>query len=543
MAHHQAGRLDVAERGYAEVLAADPNHIDALHLLGMLMIQSGRADEGFARIDRALAIEPRFLGAHFNRAVAMLQLGRLEEALASFDKVVVLHPGLVDAHYNRAVTLGELGRPTEALASLDRVLAIAPRDPQAHFSRGVMLKDLGRLDEALASFDRALGIEPAYVEPHVNRGVILRMLARPEEAVAAYDRALALRPHHIEALVSRGAALGDLRRSDEALASYDRALARDPGNSLARANKSLTLLLAGRFEEGLPLYESRRGMTSFAAGPPPASGTPWTGAERLAGRTLFIGWEQGLGDTLQFCRYAIAAADAGARVVLSVQDPLVSLIGRMDPRVSVVGAQEQPPALDFHVHLMSLPLAFATRLDSIPHGGAYLTADPARVSAWSARLGQGARPRIGLVWSGGPAQANDHFRSMAFATIAPLLDLEADWICLQKEVRPADQPGASAHPRLRLLGEALEDFDDTAAVIETCDLVISVCTSVAHLAGAMGKPTWILLAANADWRWLQDRDDTPWYGSARLFRQSALGDWSGVIERVGAALAARSAGR
>jgi hypothetical protein len=252
----------------------------------------------------------------------------------------------------------------------------------------------------------------------------------------------------------------------------------------------------------------------------------------LAGKTIFIHWEQGFGDTLQFCRYASLAADMGACVILSVQDELLRLFDDFDSRIEVIGADRTPASFDYSSALLSLPLAFRTTVESIPSASAYLRANPDKLAAWSSRLGGRGKPRIGLAWSGSVNHRNDRNRSIPMNMMSALLSVDAEWICLQKEIRESDRQALAERPDLKVFGPDLVDFSETAALIGNLDLVITIDTSVAHLAAAMGKPTWILLPVAPDWRWLLGRDDSPWHPTARLFRQSASGSWEAVIERV-----------
>lgn len=574
---HEQGRLDQAEAAYRQILAAHPDQLDTLHLFGILMIQTGRVEPGLAMVDRALAIMPNFTDAQFNRATALLQLSRpaealagfdktlasqrshvgalfsrslalaqlqrFDEALASFDRFLTIQPQNPDALLNRGVTLNKLGRYAEALAGFDKVVALQPQDADAHFNRGGVLKQLGRLEEAEASFERALALRPGWPDALVNRGVTLKMLGRPADAVVDYDRALAAAPAHIQALVSRGAALIDLGRLDAAMADYAKALTLEPGNALAAFNRSLALLMSGRFEEGWTGYERRKDLT--AAGAPSRAASlaqpQWDGRAPLQGKTLFVHWEQGLGDTIQFCRYAGLAADRDARVVLSVQNPLLPLLKDFDPRVTVIGGDQAPPAFDFHAPLLSLPGVFATDLQNIPSPRAYLAAASDIAAVWAQRLGASDKPRIGLVWSGAAGHENDRNRSTALATLTPLLNASVDWFCLQKDIREPDLETLARTPQLKLYENAVADFPGTAALIANMDLVIAVDTSIAHLAAAMGKPTWLLLSSAPDWRWMRDRADSPWYNAVRLFRQTSPGDWPGVVEQVQAALNKRFA--
>lgn len=571
---HEQGRLDQAQGAYQQILAVYPDQIDTLHMLGILLIQTGRADQGFALVDRALTIQPKFADAHFNRALALMQLGRLEEAvsgfertialvrdhagawfsrglalgqigrpqeaLESFDRVLALQPNNADAALNRGVALNTMGRAAEALVSFDAAIALRPSDPDAHFNRGGALKALGRLEEAKGSFETALVLRPGWPDALINRGVTLKMLGRPAEALADYDRALSAQPDSVQGLISRGAALAELMRLDEALADYGKALDLDPGNPLALFNRSLVLLLTGQFEQGWREYEARLRIAAAGAPTRAASLTQplWDGAAPLKGKVLFVYWEQGLGDTIQFCRYASLAANLGGRVILSVQDALLPLLQGFDSRVTVVGAHETPDAYDVHVPLMSLPGLLGTMAGTVPSTQAYLAADPAAAAGWADRLGKAGKPRIGLAWSGAAGHDNDHNRSAPLGDLAPLLDFDAEWFCLQKDVRDSDREVLGRSP-IQRLDDAVDGFAPTAALIANLDLVITVDTSIAHLAAAMGKPTWVLLSSAPDWRWMLDGDDSPWRPSVRLFRQRSPHDWSGVVEAVRAAVEAQ----
>ena len=568
---HEQGRLVEAEAGYRRILTAIPDQADSLHLLGLLLIQTGRVEPGLAMVDRSLVLAPKLVDAHFNRAAALLQLGRFdaavegfdntlalapthlaalysrslalaqagrfEAALMAFDAVLAVQPGHIDALMNRAVTLDKLGRAAEALSAFDAVLALQPDDADAEFGRGGALKALGRLEEAHASFAKVLALRPGWPSALVNRGVVLKLLGRPRDATADYDRALAAAPGHVEALISRGAALVDLGRLDEAMRDYDAALQGDRGNPLAVLNRSLVMLATGRFEEGWPRYERRRDLLAPAA--PPFR--PWDGQAELKDRSLFLRWEQGLGDTLQFYRYAKLAADRGARVTLSSQAALRPFFEGQDRRIVIVGPDETPSQADVYADLMSLAGLFGTTTSTVPLADGYLAADPASQAAWSQRLGDRVKPRIGLVWSGAAGHANDRNRSASLAALAPLFAFDADWFVLQKDIRPADRETLAGLTSVTLIEEAVADFEQTAALIANLDLVIAVDTSIAHLAAAMGKPTWILLSTACDWRWLLEREDSPWYASARLFRQAVAHDWSELAERVRAELARRFA--
>jgi tetratricopeptide (TPR) repeat protein len=639
LAHHREGRLTQADSCYRQVLAHDPNHPDALHLLGMLAFQAGnpvaaldlieravarepaspvyinnrafvlralaRPEEALAGFERAIALRPDYVEAHFNRGLALTDLGRAEAAVASFDRalalqpnnpaalfdrgfaltalrrfdaalasldrLLALNPNDAEAHSLRGTVLAALGRPGDALASYDRAVALRPDAAPFHYKRGTQLLELERPDAALAAFDRALALQPDLSEALTNRGFALAELGRPEEALADHDRAAALRPgdgktwgnrgialsrlnrqeaaladfdralallpDHAETHANRGAVLNALGRLPEALAAFDRALALKPAFPEAARNKGYMLLAQGRFAEGWPLHEQRLASGHADRG---FAQPAWRG-EPLAGRTLLLHAEQGFGDTIQFCRYAPLAARQGA-VVMEVQPALLPLLAGQPAMPPLLARGDPLPPFDLHCPLPSLPLAFATELASIPSPTAYLAADPARIAAWAPRLDHLPVPRAGIVWSGNPRQLRDAERSLPLAELLPLLDCGVTLLSLQADIaRETDREVLERNPAIVRLAEPFRDFADTAAVIAQLDLVIAVDTSVAHLAAALGRPTWVMLHTVPDWRWLLGREDSPWYASAQLFRQTARGDWAGVVERVRQALLAFAA--
>ena len=413
-----------------------------------------------------------------------------------------------------------------------KAIALKPDFAEAHSDRGMALRKLRRFEEAVASYDEAIALKPDFAMAYNNRANALLDLNRPDEALTSCDTAIALNPGLVLAHYNRGNALQALKRPEEALASFERATALKPDFTEANWNKGLCLLLMGRFDQGLRLYEWRK----WRAEPVATNSFPqpiWLGDQDIAGKTLFLWWEQGFGDTIQFCRYAPLVEARGAKVIMSVQNPLLKLLKQISPTIAVVGADEVPREFDFHCPLLSLPLAFGTTLATIPAQQQYLKADEELRVAWEARLPPKRKPRIGLVWSGRTGHKNDRNRSMELRQLLPILSADADWICLQNEIREKDLAVLRQSGGMKYFGDELRDFSDTAALLDLMDLVITVDTSVAHLAGAMGKPVWILLPHNPDWRWLLDRDDSPWYPSARLFRQSQAANWAGLIDQVG----------
>lgn len=427
--------------------------------------------------------------------------------------------------YDRANALEAQGQFAEALADFESLLLEKPDVALGWFQRGNILQRLERFGDAIMSYERALALDKALFEAWCGKGGALHRLDRFEEAVASYGRAIRLEPDYGEAFYNRGLSFTELGLYAEAISDYDRAVRLDAHADEARKNKAISLLVQGRLKEGWPLYEARARRKDERI----AARSQWQGQD-ISGKTLLLHHEQGLGDTIQFCRYARLCAARGAKVVMLVQTPLVGLLRQLAPEIRVIGPGELHPAFDFQCPMLSLPLAFATTLETIPANGPYLSADAAKMEEWRARLKPGAKPRIGIAWRGAPGHKNDARRSIPLEQWRGLLEANCDFIALQKEIEGADLDVAPG--RIAIFGGQQKDFSDTAAMIALTDLVVTVDTSIAHLAGAMGKPVFILLPFNPDWRWLLTRSDSPWYASATLFRQARIGDWAEVMERV-----------
>jgi tetratricopeptide (TPR) repeat protein len=533
IAHFRQGRLAEAEKICTRVLKARSDHFDALHLAGLIKLQSGKAGAAYALIESALKVNPQSPEALANLGMALAALNRNEEALAAIDRALVLQPDNFETLNNRGNVLLKLNRPADALAAFDRVSVLAPRHPGARINRGNALAALERFAEAVAQYDAVLAVHPTHAETHCNRGNALSGQGRHTDAIAAYDRALAIRPDYVKALTNRGVALQTLGRHQEALAEFGKVLAIDKGHADAHHNEALTLLTLGDCRRGFAAYEWRWQRTGMPARRRSFGKPLWLGEYPLGRKTILLHAEQGLGDTIQFVRYASALAKAGAKVVIEVQPELTDLLARVEGVAGVHASGAPLPAFDVHCPMGSLPLALKTEPATIPADRPYLTASAERIAKWRERIERLPSPRIAIAWSGRAAHANDRNRSIALARLEPLLALDkVSFVSIQRELRDADGEVLARAPRLTHVGGDLGDFDDTAAVVSLVDLVISVDTSVVHLAAALGRPTWILLPFWPDWRWMLDRADSPWYPTARLFRQSAPGGWDSVIARV-----------
>jgi tetratricopeptide (TPR) repeat protein len=534
LALEKLNRIDEALQSFKQAVAIKPNNVEAYFNLASALMQLQRIEDALLNYDKAIAIKPDYAEAYSGRGLVLHLLKRLDEAVLDYDKAIAIKPDFAVAHNNRANLLLELKRFDEALAGYDAVIFIEPNNAEAYCNRGNALKALNRLEDALQSQEKALAINPDYARAYSNRGVVLHELSRSEEALLSYDKAHALVPDYADAHYNRGIALKGLKRLDEAAQSYEKAIAIKPDYTNAHWNLGLCHLLAGNFHDGFLKYEWRWNNESLGLHAiPRAFDQPlWLGDEALKDKTILLYAEQGFGDTIHFCRYASLVADLGAHVILEVQPPLVNLLTHLQNNIKVIAQGDKLPAFDYQCPLMSLPLAFKTELHSIPASVPYLKSNKTKVSDWQVRLGEKTKPRVGVVWSGSAVHRNDHNRSLSLAQLLSCLPSDNEYISLQKEIRAPDKRLLAKHPEIQHFGDSLQDFTDTAALCELMDFVISVDTSVAHLAGALGKKTYLLLPFLPDWRWLLDRDDSPWYPTFKLYRQQKVGDWAWVLEKL-----------
>lgn len=562
-AHHNKRELRQASELYENILQLKPDHFDALQLLGAILAQTSekekalelishaleidqtnpvvfnnhgnvlnelkRYDEAIDSYKQAIYIRPEYALAHFNLASVYKTLKQFDLALERYNEVIKLEPDYLEAYHNRGNVLKELKHFEKALEDYDRSIALKPGHTFVHSSKGAALHGLNRLTEALASYDQAIALKPDFAEVLLNRGVVLNDLRQHELALDSYRRAIALNPNISEAHSNLGVLLQELGHHVQAVASYDQAIKLKTDLVEAHWNKALTLLLLGDFENGWPLYEYRWSR-SVPSSPIRGFRQPlWLGKDALQGKTILLYGEQGLGDSLQFCRYAKLVADLGARVVLEVPRALVGLLEKVEGVAQVVAYGSELPAFDYQCPLMSLPYAFKTTQKTIPSASSYLKSDKLKITKWKAVLGEQTKPRVGIVWSGSTAHKNDFNRSLSLDVLLPHLPRHFQYVSLQKEVRESDRAVLNNHPEILDFSASINDFTDTAALVECMDLVISVDTSVAHLSAALGKKTWIFLSFIKDWRWMLDRSDSPWYDAVTLYRQEKIGDWTSVF--------------
>ena len=539
--YSEAKQFDHAVEWASRAIRRDPKPA-YLTTLGIALSRLRRYDDALKAFDKAVQLKPDDPEPWWHMGNVLIGAGRLTEALLCLEHTLKLDPRHCEAAYQAGHILNGLERFEEALAYLDRSAELRPDHALTLYMRALVRKNLCRLEEAFADNQRAIELDPANADACNNMGAILGALGRMEEALSWYDRSLAIRPDVARTLLNKGGALVDLRRLDEAMMAYDRAVAVAPYYQEALWNRTVLQLQAGNLEAGFKGREIARSLfPDVKAAYPKFSAPMWRGEEPVAGKTIIVCQDQGLGDVIHFSRYVPLLASRGARVILVVDPPLCPLLSELSgvsqclPKL----AQTQLPQFDFHIPVDTLPLAFGTRLDSIPAAQSYLPPpDADRLQAWKNRLGLHERLRVGLAWSGNPKHKNDHNRSIPLQMMSPLLDIGATFVSLQREPRPQDADFLRERPDIVDHTGDLIDLAETAALVSCLDLVITVDTSVAHLAAALGRPTWILLPYNPDYRWLLDRDDSPWYPTVRLFRQSRTQEYGSVIEHVRTELAA-----
>jgi tetratricopeptide (TPR) repeat protein len=566
-------QLEEALESYTQALHYQPDYAPAWNNRGAILQALKRYAEAIVQYEQALQINPQFVDALYNSARTYQVMHQFEQALPFFDRVIALKPDYADAFNYRGVSFYHTQQYEKALNDYSQAILLNPNYPQALNNKGAALHALNQSEEAILCYQHALVLAPNYVEALYNQGNTLLALERKEEALACFNAALAIKPDYLDAVNNKGAVLHKLNRLEEALAVYQSALdiqthsqllyncanlfihlnhpqkaiehyeqaitlQNDDFNALNDAyfNKGICELLLGRLEEGWKGYEwrfhvqslkGRLGPTQHYYDQQPA----WTGQEDIQGKTILLHVEQGLGDIMQFCRYIPLLLERGANVILEIPLILQSLLSSLPWDITITLIGNPPPSFDHHISLLSLPYAFGTTLATIPSPIPYLSAPAERILYWKNKLSRSKKSRIGLVWSGNKTHTNDKKRSIALKIFMPLLSSKYTFYCLQKEIREEDQ-ATLQHSPIYDFSTVLDNFSETAALMSQLDLVITVDTSVAHLAGAMGKPVWILLPYMPDWRWMLNQDNTPWYPSARLFRQRKEDDWDSVIEAV-----------
>jgi tetratricopeptide (TPR) repeat protein len=530
-----AGRSVEAVACYRQALWFLPKSAPAATDLGVALAQLGQLDEALTAFRHALNLDPTFAKAHHNFAVALAQRGKPEEAIACFREALRLKPDYGEAHYNLGNTLGELGRREEAAVCYLEAVRLRPDYAEALNNLGLALTELGRPGEAAVLLRQAIRLRANFAEGHNNLGLALADLGRFDEAISHYEQSLRLKPDYADAHANLAGAYMSQGRLEEAIAGYDHALRLQPDSASGHWNRALALLLAGDHERGWAEYEWRWKRKS--ARPRPFRQPLWDGSS-LEGRTILLWCEQGLGDAIQFVRYVYSAKHRGGRVVLECPGILMRLFANVPGVDQLMAEGAELPPFDVQAPLMSLPAILHTTLANGPADVPYVTADSELVAHWRSRLGALDGFKIGTTWQGNPHHKWDRHRSIPLARFAPLADVPGvRLISLQKGPGTEQLKACTNRIPITDFGDELDAngaFVDTAAIIRGLDLVITSDTAIAHLAGALGAPVWLALSTVVDWRWLQDREDTPWYPTMRLFRQRTLGDWESVFERMAA---------
>jgi tetratricopeptide (TPR) repeat protein len=488
---------------------------------------------------QAIAAEPEVADFHSNLSVALKAQGKLPAAVAACRRALALNPNFADALVNLGVLLAGQGQAAEAEEAFRRAVSVSPNHANAHYSLGNVLKDRGRWAQAAACYETAWRIDSRFVDALSNLGVVRKEAGDVAGALACFRQALEINPRYVDAHSNMAFTLRSAGRVDEALACLNEAISLRPHAPDLSCNRAFLWLSLGNFERGWPEYEYRWQLPGRR--PRPFSQPHWDGAG-LAGKTILIYAEQGLGDTIQFIRYASLVKERGGKVVFESQPALVPLLSGVAGVDVLVAHGKRLPRFDVQVPLLSLPGIFRTTLATIPTSTPYLRADPDLVARWRAALPAG-RTNIGIAWHGSSAQANDRHRSIPLAHFKNLAAMEGVTLVSLQKGEGAEQMcawGPSAAPLD--FGAAFDKggaFLDTAALMKSLDLVVTADTAVAHVAGALGVPVWTALCFDADWRWLRDREDCPWYPAMRLFRQQRPGDWGEVFDRIVAAITQR----
>jgi tetratricopeptide (TPR) repeat protein len=561
---HLAGQVAEAEKLYRRTLEMAPQHADALHLLGVLVAQRGEYEPALALLGRAVTVLPTVAEFHRHLADTLALAGRHELALESYRRAIQINASDLGSYIGASRTLATLSRNEEAIEYLQRAVCLAPHNVPALTDLGVLLARTGRFGDAVSFLQRAVSLKPDFAEAWPSLADALLRVGRYEEsreagrrgielapqdtwarmaygnslqvtadfqgAAEQYRELLRIDPNYADAQNNLGLTLLKMGEAQEARRIFDEGVGRWPDHIDLRANRSLAILTLGELELGFKEYESRWLSGPFKNAPRPAQ-PRWDGSD-LGGKTILLTSEQGSGDTIQFIRYAKLVRDRGGRVLVSCNAELKSLL-ETAPGVDQVFAYGSgaPPEMDVYAPMASLPFLLGTTLETIPADVPYLKADPARVEKWREKLAGGDELKVGIAWAGSPAHQNDRARTCRLEEFSILAKIEGTrFFSLQKG--EAARALAGSNLPIIPLGDDLIDFAETAALLEVLDLVISIDTAVVHVAGALARPVWTLLARGPDWRWMLEREDTPWYPTMRLFRQHELGQWGPVFQRV-----------
>ena len=537
LAMHKKGLLIEAKTIYEQILNSQPDHFDALQLLGAISIQTKDYEKCINLLNNALQIKNNYAPTYYNLGLALHELEKFNEAIASYHQALEINPYYSQAHNGLACALKALHQYDSAITYFNKAITLNPSYAEAHNNIGLVKQELKEYSAAIANYEKAISLKPDYYEAFYNKGIALIGLNQFTDAISTFNQTLKLEPDFAKAFNGLGHANQELLRLTEAMSNYEKAILKDPKFADALWNKSLLKILLGEYPEGWSLYEHRWKVRKFKKESRDFNQPLWLGENTIQNKIILIHAEQGLGDSIQFCRYIPMIESLGPRqIILEIPKPLTSIISTVNSKTILLEKGNPIPQFDLHCPMMSLPHAFRTTLDNIPAQIPYLNADKNKVLDWSKMLGDPKNPRVGIVWSGSSNHPNDHNRSLLFKQLAPLLILPFEFHSLQKEIKAVDLVSLKNFKQIHQHQDNLIDFSDTAALIENLELVITVDTSIAHLAGALGKRVFILLPFVPDYRWMLDRNDSPWYPTATLFRQPKLNDWESVINQIKLAL-------
>lgn len=510
--------------------------------LQIMLQQAIQAFQG-GNFDRASSILIKIIQSNSKCLPALHVLGIIKASQASYKeaadflgKAARLNPDDASIQYNLAKALADSGSHKESITHHKKAVELAPNNHEAWLNYGKTISNLHLYEEALHIYDKAILISPNYAEAWTNRGNTLHELRQHDQAIKSFEKAISINANFADAFYNLGITQQEIHCLDEAILSFKKAISLNYNSASAHWNLALCYLIKGNLEDGFVEYESRwnRGEIGNSIEKRSFDKPLWLGVESLQDKTILLYGEQGLGDFIQFCRYVKLVSNQGARIILEAPDSLAGLLNGLEGISQLVIKGEELPPFDYQCPLLSLPLAFKTNINNIPSAEGYINLNipPNKLIEWKTRLGPKVRPRIGLVWSGSSQHKNDSNRSLLLSNILAYLPQHLEYVNLQKEIRDVDKLTLESNPQILSFAGNLNNFVDTAALLDCLDLVISVDTSVAHLSGALGKKTWVLLPYSPDWRWLLDRVDSPWYSSMKLYRQSIAGDWNGPLEKI-----------
>lgn len=528
---------------YKRIISLNKNYAEVYVNLGNVYRELNMYEESLIAYDNAIKLKPNLAESYSNRGNVLQDLKKYKEALEDYDKAIAIKPEYAECYSNKGNALKKIERYEESINCFNIAISLMVNYADAYSNRGIVFYELKQLDLALIDFDKAITLKSDFAEAHMNRGNVLKELMRFDDALNAYERAISFNPNYAEAYYNRGVSFQDIKNYDKAFNSYDIAISLDQHYADAYLNKSFLSLLIGDLDTGWKLYEWRWKVEEYKKNIKNISQPLWLGDENIHNKTILLHAEQGLGDTIQFCRYVKLVKELGARVLLEVPKPLSGLFNGLEGVDQLIVSGNQLPDFDYHCPLLSLPLVFKTILESIPECPKF-NIQKKKISYWENKLGIRKKLRVGLVWNGGFRLKNpshlweiNERRNLPFDKLNCLKDIDAEFISLQKG-EPAETEFRQKialswdGPHIKDFVNELADFSDTAALVMNLDLVITVDTSTAHLAATLGIPVWLLNRFDTCWRWLLDIEDSPWYPSIKIYRQPSKGDWDSVIQRV-----------